>query len=204
MNKKTRILLPLLLALCLAAPALSQVAGPPAWIVGIDARGNLPMGDFSDVASFGVGGTVYAGYQFSPMFAVTARTGYIFTGGKEIPVTVTAGTGTLKTNYGVVPILGGVKAYFLEGDSHIYLGAEAGLYLLSASYTTTGALGSTLSGASDSDSKFGFAPAVGAQFRAGRTMMVDAHVDYTMIPMDENQSDLSWVGFAIGLEWTLE
>ena len=192
----------LLLPACFAATAQAQVAGPPAWIAGGDLRGNLPMGDFSDVASFGVGGTVYAGYMFSPMFALTFRTGYIFTGGKEIQGTLGGVSGTLKTNYGVAPLLGGAKVLFGEGDMRGYIGAEAGMYILNASYEVKNALGGAVTSGSDSDTKFGYSPAIGAQFRAGRTMMVDAHVEYTAIPTDD--TDLTWVGFGIGLEWTLE
>ena len=76
------------------------------------------------------------------------------------------------------------------------------MFFLSATYDVKNSLGGAVTSGSDSDSRFGYAPAVGAQFRAGRTMMVDAHVDYTGIPDDTG--DLSWVTFAVGVEWTLE
>lgn len=198
--KKTTIAI-LLLAACIVVPAQAQNAFTPSWNYGFDVRGSLPMGDFKDIASFGVGGTLYGGYAFSPMFAATLRTGYIFTGGKEIEVTESGYTGTLTTNYGIVPLLGGIKVFFMEGDTRIYAGAEAGMFILSATGELTNPLGGAVTSASDSDTKFGYAPALGAQFRAGRNMMVDAHVDYTAIPDDAG--DLSWVTFAVGMEWTI-
>jgi opacity protein-like surface antigen len=89
----------------------------------------------------------------------------------------------------------------MEGDTRIYAGAEAGMYFLSATVDVKNSSGGEITSYSDSDSKFGYAPTLGAQFRAGRNMMVDAHVDYTAIPDDAG--DLSWVTFAVGMEWTI-
>jgi len=202
MTMKKAIILLLLLAACLTAPAQAQGTFTPSWIWGFDFRGSLPMGDFKDYASFGVGGTGYAGYAFSPMVAVTARTGYIFTGGTEVTQTISGVTGTITTNYGIVPLLGGVKVYFNEGDTRFYAAGEAGMFFLSTTGDLKNSLGGTVTSVSGSDSKFGYAPAVGAQFRAGHNMMVDAHIDYTGIPDDAG--DLSWVTFAVGAEWVLD
>ena len=198
--KKTALLIVVLVA-CLSVAAQAQDTYKPSWIVGMDLRGLLPMGDFEEVASFGVGGTLYAGYAFSPSIAVTARTGYIYTGGKEIQDPGGL-PGTLQTNYGIVPLLGGVKFYFNEGDSRFYAAGEAGMFFLSGTTELTNSLGGAVSSGSGSDSKFGYAPAVGAQFRAGRNMMIDAHVDYTAIPDDGG--DFSWVTIGIGAEWVMD
>jgi opacity protein-like surface antigen len=204
--KKTAILL-VLLAACITVPARSQDASATTaspWVVGFDLRGALPMGDFKDFANFGFGGTGWAGYQFSPMFGVTARTGYIFTGGKTIDTAFGGYSGTIKTNYGIVPLLGGVRIFFNEGDTRFYILGEAGMYFLSGTYDINNSLGGSVTSGSDSKSKFGYAPAVGAQFRASYNMMVDARIDYTGIPMgDDGNGDLSWMTFAVGLEWTL-
>jgi opacity protein-like surface antigen len=202
--KKSLIVI-LLLAACVAAPAQEQSASTASWIAGFDVRGAMPMGDFKDLVSFGVGGTAYAGYAFSPMFAVTARTGYIFTGGKDIAVDVSGLTGTATTNYGIVPLLGGLRVSFLEGDTHLYVAAEGGMYILNGTYEVTNSLGGAVTSSSDSDSKFGYAPAIGAQFRAGMNMMVDAHVDYTGIPdaIPNDGGDASWLTIGVGIEWTL-
>jgi opacity protein-like surface antigen len=201
MSMKKSMILLVLLAACIAVPAQAQEAFTPSWNYGFDLRGALPMGDFKDIASFGFGGTAYGGYAFSPMFAVTARTGYIFTGGKEIEGTYEGYYGTATTNYGIVPLLGGVKVFFMEGDTRVYAAAEAGMYFLTATAEVKNPSGGAVTSASNSDSKFGYAPALGAQFRAGMNMMVDAHVDYTAIPDDAG--DLSWLTFAVGIEWTM-
>lgn len=198
--KKSMILL-VLLAACIAVPAQAQDSFTPNWTYGFDLRGTLPMGDFKDLVSFGAGGTVYGGYAFSPMFEATLRSGYIFTGGKEIEGDYNGYYGTLTTNYGIVPLLGGVKIFFMEGDTRVYAAAEAGMFFLTATSDVKNPSGGAVTSSSTSDSKFGYAPALGAQFRAGKNMMVDAHVDYSAIPDDAG--DLSWVTFAIGLEWTM-
>jgi opacity protein-like surface antigen len=202
---KKSVIVILLLAACVAAPAQEQTASTAStatWIAGFDFRGALPMGDFKDLVSFGAGGTAYAGYAFSPMFAVTARTGYIFTGGKDVAVEESGYTGTATTNYGIVPLLGGLRVSFLEGDTHLYVAGEAGMYVLNGTYEVTNSLGGAVTSSSKSESKFGYAPAIGAQFRAGMNMMVDAHVDYTGIT-DTGDNTISWVSFGVGLEWTL-
>jgi opacity protein-like surface antigen len=199
---KKSVLVILLLAACIAAPAQAQNEFTPSWVAGFDLRGTLPMGDFQDVVSAGFGGTAYAGYAFSPMFTVTARTGYIFTGGKDIAFDENGVTGTATTNYGIMPLLGGLRVSFLEGDTRLYVAAEGGMYVLNATAELKNSLGGELTSASDSESKFGYAPAIGAQFRAGMNMMVDAHVDYTGIT-DTGDATISWVSFGVGLEWTL-
>jgi len=199
---KKSIVIIIILAACVAAPAQAQTAFTPSWVAGFDVRGTTPMGDFKDAVSFGIGGTGYAGYAFSPMFTVTARAGYIFTDGKEIAFDENGVTGTVTTNYGVMPLLGGLRVSFLEGDTRLYVAAEAGMYVLNLTTDLKNNFGGSVQSTSDSETKFGYAPAIGAQFRAGMNMMVDAHVDYTGIS-DTGDATIGWLTFGVGLEWTL-
>jgi opacity protein-like surface antigen len=67
-----------------------------------------------------------------------------------------------------------------------YVAADAGLYNASVS-------------GGPSSTKFGIAPALGAQFSAGTNMNIDLHVNYTVVFSDP--SSTSWIGFGAGLEF---
>jgi len=199
----TKTLFIALLLVCVGLSANAQGTFTPVWSAGFDLRGALPIGDFKDLTDFGVGGTGYVAYSVAPQVAITGRAGYMYFGGKELSYSSGTTSGTIKTNYGVIPILAGVKIFFSEGDSRVYAAGEAGLYLLSASadiMLSSG--GSSVSGSgSDTQSKFGVSPSLGAQFKAGDNMVVDAHGDFSNVFGDN--SSLSWITFAIGFEWMM-
>jgi len=200
--KNSVFLLPILL-LCFTGAAVAQGEFTPSWTIGFDARGALPMGDFKDATDFGVGGTGYVAYNVAPQVAITARSGYMHFGGKEFPYSNGTATGTIKTNYGMIPILAGIKYFFSEGDTRIYAAGEAGLYMLSASadISVSGGAGSASGSGSDTESKFGVSPSLGAQFRAGDNMMVDIHANFSNVSTDG--VSFNWITFAIGFEWML-
>jgi len=200
--KHTAIFLALLV-ICFAGAANAQDSFMPYWSAGFDARGALPMGDFKDITDFGVGGTGYIAYAVAPQVVITGRAGYIYFGGKELSYSDGTSSGTIKTKYGMIPILGGVKLFFTEGDSRVYVAGEAGLYIMSVSadiMLTSGS--SSLSGSgSDTQSKFGVSPSLGAQFKAGDNMNVDAHANFSNVFADG--TSFNWMTFAIGFEWML-
>jgi len=96
-----------------------------------------------------------------------------------------------------------VKIFFTEGDSRVYIAGETGLYLLSASADITlSSATSSLSGSdSGTQSKFGVSPSLGAQFKAGDDMVVDAHGNFSNVFADDTSP--SWSTFAIGFGWML-
>jgi opacity protein-like surface antigen len=199
--KKTVILLVLLVA-CFAA-ADAQDAFNPYWSGGFDLRGALPMGDFKDITDFGVGGTGYVAYSVAQQVAITGRAGYVYFGGKELSYSDGTNSGTIKTKYGMIPFLAGVKLFLSEGDSRVYVAGEAGLYIMSATadISISGG-GSSLSGSgSDTQSKFGVSPSLGAQFKAGDNMMVDAHANFSNVFADN--TSFNWITFAVGFEWMM-
>jgi roadblock/LC7 domain-containing protein len=192
--KTTTVLLAFLL-LCFAGAVNAQDAFTPSWSAGFDVRGALPMGDFKDAVNFGVGGTGYVAYTVAPQVAITGRTGYVYFGGKEYTFDTGISTITAKTNYGLIPIVAGVKYFFSEGDSRVYIAGETGLFILSASSDIAGS-------SSTSTSKFGVSPSLGAQFRAGDNMMVDAHANFSNVFTDNTSTN--WITFAVGFEWMLK
>jgi hypothetical protein len=173
---KVAALLLALLAL-VSLPAFSQVG---AFSIGVGAEGGVPAGDFSNVSSFGIGGMGWVAYTVDPNMTVTGKVGYLSFSNK-----VSGGP-----SVNMIPILVGGR-YFLmpaiESTSmRSYVAADAGLYSASVSGGT-------------SSTKFGIAPALGAQFSAGTNMNVDIHANYTIVFSDP--SSTSWIGFGIGLEF---
>lgn len=200
--KNVTMLLAILVA-CFAATATAQDAVPvDGTSLGVEADGMLPMGDFSDVSEFGVGGTVYLAHGIAPGLSITGRSGFLYFGGKEYAFAVGTTTGTAKVNITMIPILAGLKYFFTQGDSRVYGAAEAGLYMMSGSgdFTPTGG-GAGASFDVDSESKFGVSPSLGVQFKAGEKMVVDAHANFSNV-FTENSST-NWITFAIGFEFLM-
>jgi opacity protein-like surface antigen len=174
--------------------AVAQDTG--GWRIGVGAEGGVPVGDFNNASSFGIGGLAFVGYDADPSFSVTLSSGYIRFSGKDIVIL----GNTIKTDMSAVPIVVGGKYYFMPGDTRVYGQANVGLYLLNASASTT-VSGINVS-ASTSESKFGVSPVLGAEFKAGDKMWVDLHANYTSVFTDV--STTSWVGFGIGLVFSLQ
>ncbi len=199
---KTTILFVMVIIACFAGTAQAQDAFTPSWSAGFDFRGALPMGDFADFVDFGVGGTGNVAYAVAPTVSITGRVGYLYFGGKELPFSAGTTTGTVKINTSTIPILAGVKVFFGEGDMRMYGAGEVGMYMSSGSgdFTPTGG-GAVTSVDVDGESNFGVSPSLGAQFKAGDKMNVDAHANFTNVFTEG--SSTNWITFAIGFEWVL-
>jgi len=177
--------------LCFSLSAYSQNM-----VLGFSVGGGLPMGTFKDISDFGFGGTAIFGYSVDPNIMLTGRAGYFSFSGKEITVF----DEKFKTSYGIIPILVGARYFFMpEGDTRVYGAAEIGLYSLTSKVKTT-ILDVTVE-ASTTESKFGFAPTLGAQFKAGDNLNVDVHVNYSYVATEGDA--LNWIGFGVGLEFGL-
>lgn len=168
------------------------------WVLGAGIEGAVPVGDFNNVTSFGIGGMATGGYIIDPNAMLYARVGYLHFSGKDYtyetfdPITFQVITATANTSYSIVPILVGGRYYFMPpGDLRVYGAGEVGLYSLSASAS------SGSSSVSASSTKFGIAPTLGMQFKAGDKMDVDVHANYSIVFTDVSNS--SWVGFGVGL-----
>ena len=154
--------------------------------LGINGEVALPMGTFSDVAGVGFGGTALFGYQIDPNLTLTGRVGYLTFSEKE----------TDWPTWSAIPILVGARYYFMpEGDMRVYGAAELGLYSVTLKATVLGLDIST------SESDFGFAPTLGAQFKVGDNMNLDAHLNYSYISTEGDA--INWIGLGVGLEFGL-
>jgi hypothetical protein len=88
---------------------------------GAGVRLGLPIGDFGDYYSFGVGGEIQGEYGCSEKFSVLATTGYSSFFGKDFGT----GTNSYKVDaVGFIPIIAGVRVYPTE---QFFIGAQAGV-----------------------------------------------------------------------------
>ncbi len=94
----------------------------------------LPMGDFGDSHSFGIGAELQGEYLFSDMVSGTFTTGYTSFMGKTITI---PGMGEFKMDaVGYIPILAGVRVY---PSPNFFIGAKAGYGILTGNGESEGA-----------------------------------------------------------------
>ena len=102
----------------------------------------LPIGDFGDTHSFGIGVEAQGEYMFSEKFSGVINSGYTSFFGKDVDV---PGFGTVEVeSVGLIPILAGIRVY---PAPQFFIGARAGL--------------SILTGGGESTSGFGYRPEIG-------------------------------------------
>jgi hypothetical protein len=103
----------------------------------------LPIGDFADSHSFGLGVEAQGEYMFSEMFGAVFNTGYTSFFGKDIDLG--GGVTVEAESVGLIPILAGARVY---PSSQFFIGARAGLGIFT--------------GSGDSNTGFAYRPEVGA------------------------------------------
>lgn len=102
----------------------------------------LPIGDFGDTHSFGIGGELQGEYFFSEKVSGVITSGYTSFFGKDYDV---PGFGTIKVeSVGYIPILAGVRVY---PSAQFFIGAQAGYGILT--------------GGGDSEGAFNYQPQIG-------------------------------------------
>jgi hypothetical protein len=114
---------------------------PEGFQFGAGIRAALPIGDFADSHSFGVGGEIQGEYGFSDNFSAIVSSGYTSFFGKE---TTVLGITVKNDAVGLIPVIAGVRVY---PSSNIFIGAQAGIGILT--------------GGGDSESAFMYQPQVG-------------------------------------------
>jgi hypothetical protein len=134
---------------------------------GAGIRAALPIGDFADTHSFGVGGEVQGEFGFSDMFSGILTTGYTHFFGKTVTI---LGTEVEYDGVGLIPILAGVRVY---PSPNFFIGAQAGYGILT--------------GGGNSDGSFNYQPQVGYN---GETFQVA--VNYNAL--SKNGTTLSHIG----------
>lgn len=101
---------------------------------GAGVRLGLPIGDFADFSSFGVGGELQGEYGFSDMFSGIITTGYTSFFGKDYDV---PGFGTVKgESTGYIPILVGVRVY---PSTNFFVGGQLGYGIFTGGGSSEGA-----------------------------------------------------------------
>jgi opacity protein-like surface antigen len=192
---KATFVFALLLLVC-SVPVFAQA---PAGTIrlGVGVEGGVPSGDFSNAANFGIGGLAVGMYDVDQNLTLTLTAGYMKFSGKDFVVNGQ----TIKTDLSAVPVLVGARYYLIPpGDMRVYGQANLGMYFLSASASTT--VSGTNISASTSESKFGFSPILGAEFKAGEKMCIDVHANYTSISTDP--SSTAFIGFGAGIVFGLQ
>ncbi|HEX6193993.1 MAG TPA: hypothetical protein VFZ42_16585 [Chitinophagaceae bacterium] len=100
---------------------------------GAGLRLGLPVGDFSETHSFGVGGELQGEYNFSEKFSGVITTGYTSFFGK----TIDFGFGEVDVDaVGLIPIIAGVRVY---PSTSFFIGAQAGYGILTGGGESEGA-----------------------------------------------------------------
>ena len=109
---------------------------------GAGVRLGLPIGDFSDVSSFGVGAELQGEFGFSDMVSGIVTTGYTSFFGKDVDI---PGLGTIEyESTGYIPILVGARVY---PSTNFFIGGQVGYGLIT--------------GNGDSEGGFNYQPQIG-------------------------------------------
>jgi len=180
------------LALCLVFSQLAFGLGPK---FGVGGNLAFPQGDWKDLTnSVGFGGTAQALMPFGENMAIGAQAGYISFGGQSVEENI-PGFGSAKAEYTIyaIPILAQGRYYLgLPGGPRPFLGAVAGVHILSIKYTATiTVFGITQSqDFTNSDTQFSFGPMAGVEVGA-----IDLAAFYMLV------TDANYVGARIGFNF---
>jgi hypothetical protein len=145
---------------------------PIIWSVGAEA--SLPIGNFQDVYSFGIGATVQGEYKAADELGLTLNTGYINYFGKSITF---GGVSIDANDFGMIPLLAGVKYHF---SPQLYAQGQLG-----AAFSTTSGGGTS----------FAYTPGVG--FTLSRN--VDLLVKY--LGLSQNNETLHSIGARLAINF---
>lgn len=120
--------------------------------IGVDGVVAIPVDDWADVSDVSFGGLARFEHLVIPQLAITARAGYLHDIVEQDGLTL-----------GHVPLLGGVRYHFVEGDSSPWIGGELGLAVWWAHASVDTAFGTV----SDSDTEVELALALSGGYRTG-------------------------------------
>lgn len=117
---------------------------PLKFSVGLEA--GLPVGDFKQLSSFGIGGSVQGEYAAAETVGATLSAGFMTFPGKDL--------GGLKVSTRFIPVLAGAKVYFAE---KFFFHGQLGITFASSKVTSDG------ESESGSTSGFTYAPGFGVK-----------------------------------------
>lgn len=124
--------------------------------ISLGADFGFPVGNFSNVINYAVGGSLLYQNPITERFELTGNVGYLRLNGKERNII------NIKYSEGFIPIKAGARYFLLE---NFYAAAELGASI------------STASG-SGSGTSFVYAPALGVEFPVSDTGAVDVGLRY--------------------------
>ena len=189
--KKTIILFVAIVAIASLAPAQAKYFG------GANVELYMPSGNFADQAGIGFGGTAVFGKPINENISSYVKVGYIMWGAKKYDL------GTYKWEYTwhLIPVKVGGKYYFGAGNMKPYGVLEVGYSVLGAKvkseYLNPWTNTTITAEATASESRIGFAPGVGMEYKMGEKMALDAQVRYELI------SDFNNIGIQVGLKFDI-
>ncbi len=128
---------------------------------GIGADIALPMGNFGNLVSIGIGGTAKVYYPLKDeLIVLTGTAGYMTFSGKDV---VSGGQTVNAGSWSMIPVLVGARYYFapLSAKFRPYGGLDLGMIFSSYKVPGYTILGQTFGGGSVSGSDFTYQPQVG-------------------------------------------
>ena len=179
MKKKLFVVLSLITMILFSANVYAQEGS--ASRAGFQIGGYLPLGDWSDHVSAGIGGSALYNYKITSGISLTGAVGYYnFPAKHELSETAAVGE-TGDYEYTVVPFLAGLRVGFGPSDQAFqpYVGFEVGFFITSSDFKRK-----TTSGVdkvdNESPSPFGFAPAVGFRLKLGLDVDLDINAKFNI------------------------
>ena len=146
---------------------------------------SFPMGDFGDAANTGFGGTAIFELGFTPQLVGVGQIGYI-----------AYGTESDAVDFSSVPLLVGVKYYFVPGIGFYGIG-EIGFNFFSSSVEIPSIPGFSGGSTSATSTEFTFVIGAGYQLPVGSNVYLDFNGTFNLIS-DFNNFQL-WAGAKFGL-----
>ena len=115
----------------------------------------LPAGNFSNSSNPGIGASVRYEASLVEKLNWTASAGVLIFSGKSY-------LGGAYGNFSIIPLVGGVKYYFMDANDGVYAAADLGLYIInySVAYPNQGN-GKGVTFGSANTARIGFAPGIG-------------------------------------------
>ena len=145
----------------------------------------IPTGSFGDGVKTGFGFNVVGKYMLKENIALGLNLGDQFFGMKD------SGLESGSASVSIIPITALFEYHFGSGKVKPYLGADLGLYVLTAKIKILGVK------ASSSNTYFGFAPVGGIMCELSEKMSFCANIKYNDV-LSEGESS-SWLGINAGI-----
>ncbi len=141
----------------------------------------LPMSDMSDNSDYAIGGGVNGAYMFKDNVGAVLSVDYFNFHGKEVG-------GVELDNFGLIPVLAGIKYCFTGEKFKPYLSFQGGMYFNSED---------------NADDEIGLAPGAGFLYPIGdRNMMLDVAAKFNWINTENDPS--MYFGLNVGLHFDIQ